>query len=140
MREHLENEKSSWFLDFQVLFYLACVVVVPILIAIYYNIGKSVGGAIVMAITGIGLEFITLTVAALLVDEKCCKAKGEMNCAVKDFIVDLLFNILFCSAIIVAKHHGVAVYIIFGSFCALGIIALVAGVFILASLEKRERG
>lgn len=140
MREHLDNEKTSKFISFQVIFYLTCVFILPIVFAVYYNFGKSAGGAIAMIFVGIFLEFVTLTMAAVLIDDKYNDTKGEKNCAIKDFIVEALFNVLLCFSIVIAKQYGIATSMLIIAMGALGIFALVTGVFLLSSKQGLERG
>ena len=138
MKEHLINKIGAKLAKTQIWFMCICMFGLPFVFAIYYNFGRSTGSAVFMIFCGIFLEFITLMITSLLIDDEYDE-KDIDNCAIKEFIVDLLFNILLCCALVIAKRHNVSPGIISGTMIAAGIIILSIGIRLIGPEHGPER-
>ena len=139
MEEHLNNEKTSKFVGFEIGFFFTCTLILPILLAIYYNIGKSTGGAIAMAFSGSFLDFVALMIASVLIDDKY-NHQGIVRCAIKNFVVDLLFSVLLCCIIVIAKHFAIKTGMVVVGMISVGVVIMVAGVCLIGPEQGSERG
>ena len=110
----------------------------PILLAAYYNFGKTGGGAVAMMFSGTFFSFTTLAMAAVIIDDR---GNNENINWRKNVIVGIVFNILFCIGIVIAKRYAIAPGKLSVAMFAITAVVLVLGIRLIRPAEDgKKRG